>query len=460
MLTSFFITTLNQAKYALDPPSYETPIKTEKVLVLDSGKLLPPLPSGIPFLALAHDRKHKHDLGKDIQLARGWIRKEIQVSQLITMCNSHEKMTDAKLIHLFQTANQHQFFLYLKLIQDKNPKRKRYELDLTFPPLQEEAYRLHHEHLGLKLFLLPAPNGELTLEKIQRHGRIYKQWNHRLLRIAMCSVSTLMIMRTHFFYCHLLCGMTLFNLATQHLSFEHPILQFMLPHGFQTNHVNIAKGKTLMEQSFTQDFSFTKTGLTSLFTHWMQSYDIRDLSFPQQLARLQGPKSSQKILSPPLLEGSRVHNVVTHYVTAWLKETYPTDELLLHDQELSTFYQAVKELPFRSTFDLALTRHSLILLLSTWLYVHVYLHFEHGDEGENLMQYVTLRIPSTPEEEIEAEVGKQFFYLIFTSVTKKTFLLNRTEWIQALPKNLQPHALDFQRKLFHINPNLELGINK
>ena len=192
--------------------------------------------------------------------------------------------------------------------------------------------------------------------------------------------------------------MSIFNLAQTHLGVSHPVMQFMIPHGYQINHVNSAKGKTLIEESFAVDFSFVPSQLRLLFKAWMNDYDIRHLSFPYQLHQLGLTLQDDLSFSGPLFEGLRVYRAIRSYVHSWLEECYPDEKTLSNDSKMLLFYEKLTKLPFSSTFGPQCSKKNLYRLLTTWLYVNIYLHFEHGDEGQELMKS---RLCECPLQKIE-----------------------------------------------------------
>jgi hypothetical protein len=482
MFLSGLIQSFNQLKYCVDPPAYQSfgPHIDSSVTLVDAAQLLPPLPSGIPFVKLDKKESEKIDrknsgLSLGVQKTREFLRYELK------MCRSLEAWglqnpnrndhTTQDLLTIFENSLQNQFFFYLEKDKDGDG----YTLNLQLPlNLQLADYREDSQPLGATLHFDATPNPKLLhLRSVTQRELQVSELSQlsQCLPQAMASVSTLIIMRTHFLYCHLLCGMTIYNLAWKFLTPQHPVFRMMYPHGYQTNVVNIGKGEPLLTHSFSKDFSFVPSGLRHLFQGWMKEYKIENLSFPALAKRLglsctKSTDPSEYTFCQPLLEGFRVYRVVEEYVRAWILACYPSPILVIKDKRMRTFYDKLSALPFRSTFG-KLTRKNLMRLLTTWLYVHVYLHFEHGDEGADLMQYVQLRVPKpstdptvTLDRNVDSEVGKQFFYLIFTSVTKPTFLVNRHEWILDIPPKLQPAAREFQRKLGDIHARFELGINK
>jgi hypothetical protein len=196
-------------------------------------------------------------------------------------------------------------------------------------------------------------------------------------------------------------------------------------------------------------------------------------------------------LSPPLAEAIGIHNAIEKYVKGWLDAVYGSEgKAILKDEKLLKWYRAVRKLKFQSTFKEADFREEIEKLLMTWLFVSVYLHNEHGDEGEGLVSRISLRIPrkrflkksfesfeSFESFKVESEVGKKVFEVIFLGVISEKYEVGREEWVRELKGKIGKIGKigeigkedkmvrlveEFQKDLMgvKVKSRLEIGINK
>lgn len=464
MFLPTLIQSLDNLTYLFDPPGYESPNIPSDCKQIDSAVVLPPLPPGIPFLE--HKQTQKQETKNNLVITgfgfiRNMLQAEVETLQYFKSLDTHlippfvvqhQWSCDQEpktLTKLFEDSFQQPLFFYLK---SQNADNDSYILDLSFPPeLTQDCYREGCAMLGTKLHLTRRGINKSSSSSSDLNTLILNPREARdryLLNLAMCSASTLMIMKIHFLYCHLLCGMTIYNLAQLHLKEGHPLFEMMIPHGYRINPVNIEKGTTLIKESFGIDFSFTPQGLQRLFSLWMKEYDIENLHFSRLIRQFHlSPNDKQNLhgFSPHLHQALLVHNAVEQYVLKWLTKVYPDENCLQQDPNLLAFYQALQELSFKSTFG-PLSKDNLHNLLTTWMYVNIYLHFEHGDEGQEIINQVSLKIPTpevlfnpTQKHEFirDAELGRMVFGIVYSGVKKETYPLERKEWISDLQDRIQ-----------------------
>lgn len=468
---------LNEFQYALHPPLYVAPFqkgwqdKKEEVVVLDSQQVLPELPKGIPFIQEAMDQEKQMKAKRAIHQIRVFLFHELSLKNACCGGQGFKHHRDSKqVVSLFGNAFHNQMVFLLQPRKSKEGKVKgEWVLPLDFPSGLQ--WKSTCEPLGTKIYLVhDAPSDQMKIKGVRYQGtyvnpsRVKKEeeWN-RLLQIMMCSFSTHIIMKMHFLYCHMLCGMAVFNTACVSFSKLHPMFQFMYPHGHQVNYVNMSKGSTLIQFSFGADFSFPRTELEPLFRSWMKQYHIQDLYPPVMFAKL-GFDRDNLYMSSVLRDANTIFHIIQTYVQVCIQSIYPSEKEFAKDTQVHDFLKRLSELPFDSIFKKPklYSLDHLIKIMTTWFFVSIYMHFENGDEGKDLMHFATINVPKKKDflALVQSQQAKTFFDLIFDAVIKPTYLLKEKEWIACLPLPFQKPALEMQTKLVGLHDKIELGINK
>lgn len=474
MLSQYYAT-LNEFKYAIRPPLYITNVeqnaaKKTDIKLMDSAHVIHELPKGIPFVDEPVDLVRQSRINKAVRGLRVLLFHDACVSKCLPKSPEMIKAKEAKLAQqistFFESALENQMVFFLHRLEKKK-KGVDYVLKFDFPNVK---WKDIFEPLGTRVFLrnVNIENRRLQIRKITFDNKDYKPTHPdfpRILKISMCSFSTLIIMKMHFLFCHLLCGMGIYNTARRTLDRGHPILQLMYPHGHQINQVNLSKGATLISECFGKDFSFSNSELRPLFTEWMKDYDIAKMT-PNRLSKLRLGDAKDNLL---IESAMRTYETVRKYVETCVTRMYSNDQTLAEDKAMCNFLTALGKLPFRSTFELPKSKKfytvvHLTDIISSWLFVSVYMHFENGDQGKALMKTTQISVPKKGKDchiaQIQSKQGKTFFNLIFESVIKPTYLLKENEWIQYLPRDFQVPAKEFQKQLIAEFPKMELGINK
>lgn len=481
----------------------------KKRSILDVHSLLPSLPEGIPICKpLPGVDQIAHLTSKGVHTYRNLLKMEFWLTA--GDCSTGSTWLKKHPETVFCNALNNPLAMLLECVSSgtqtqTQTKPIQWKLDLTFSSLAEiypgrssiscEVFLSHDpenkSEQGEQVrvdgiiydhqFFVPRDGGTKISQGMEEKCVDETKWRD-LMNIALCAAFTKLTMREHFLYSHLLIVGTIYSLAASCFSCTHPIYMLIHPHGYQTNFVNTKKGPALIDESFTQDWTFTSSGIETLFHQWQQDFHIEHYTAPFIASRAGYPSphshennhdnnnngGTSQSLSSILNQGLTLWYIFNNYVKEWILYVYPTEHALLEDQELQTFFQSLKSLSYSllssSSSSRTFTFHSLTELLTTYIWVAIFAHEIYGDDVAEVSQNAdTCIFEKSHFSYYEQIIFKQFFRLVFNEATRNEYKLCDTFWIYSFPEPFATFARDMQHAVIRQLPravDYELGINK
>lgn len=278
------------------------------------------------------------------------------------------------------------------------------------------------------------------------------------LQVFVCSASTVLTINHHLVLSHLLSTGTLWCLIQRHLPRRHWLYQLLHPHLFAVSEVNSHKGIGLMN-SFVHDFSLTEDGLRQFLKDTVESTNL--LEIINQFTKQDTTSDSSGASSGMAGRTHRAWRLCQKYaggVAAAAKKEEKEGEKKELDVYTEAMFAELKSLPW---FD---GIRDVETLISTALFYSVYFHEMVGDKIENLanvMQpWIAEGSPDDSKVLAHQQVAKSVAMLIFWEATRFEHQLSALDWIESLPRWMQPFAKHFQTGMLGIDRGFELGVNK
>ena len=323
---------------------------------------------------------------------------------------------------------------------------------------------------------------DLTWRRIQYKDEVYTP-EHKMFpwlkNLALTSAFTLMTMREHFLYSHLLVVGTVWNVTMTALPETHWLRQLIYPHGYQINEVNVYKGIPLVNQCFKLDWFCTAEGFGQLVQEWIRAFDIYQMA---PTARLETLRTMDEIrttrhlmreskhnhehesklkIDRQLLDVSPFWNKMLRYwqiFNRYVSQCLEGEEMQL-DDHVTEWYQKLSSIPYLRNLK-PLDKGSLQELLSIYLFVSIVYHKSVADNTEDISSLADLFIPTDRIGHANSQFSKQFFKFILKVGTEPEELLSSIKWLSNLPPAFLPFAKQLQQECLSLGQELELGINK
>lgn len=279
-------------------------------------------------------------------------------------------------------------------------------------------------------------------------------------QLALCACFTRLTFQWHLLSSHLLAVQSIYSLAATSLPKTHPLYILLHQHGCQVNTVDLKKGKILVQDNMARDWSFTPQGVEQLFHQWQRNFHLEDLTF-LKMAETKGSiwKKAQETWT-----------AIQTYVTQWVQKTDRKD---CFDLDTYRFWNELQALPHQviAPQNNVLNQDNLILFLTQYIYVSIFVHEHVGDQATDIIEnsYLWIPILDSASQETRRETRRdtrrdtllslERFRLIYLEATKDAYHLNQSTWIETLPSCYQPIARNFQSTMNGIDPRYKLGIN-
>jgi hypothetical protein len=160
-------------------------------------------------------------------------------------------------------------------------------------------------------------------------------------KLALCAATTHVSLVRHFNWVHLAMGGP-FAIATRNcLPANHPLRRLLWPHMFGTQYSNqiVTKGQMVKGGDFETIFSFTHSGMCTLFEESYAQYDISVLD-PERDAERRGIKDAG-FETPALINRKAHFDVMYAHACRYLKLYYSSDAALGADAAVMSWIEAL-----------------------------------------------------------------------------------------------------------------------
>lgn len=325
-------------------------------------------------------------------------------------------------------------------------------LDVEVKPGYEPLATITHFRRVRNTSLLKITSITWKGKKIKPEDPLFQ----KAVSVVVCGAATLLTMRDHLLYTHLLATGSTWCLAARNLPPTHYIYQILHPHTYAVNRVNVRKGIGLMDV-FKEDFSFTETGLRDLMDKCVQTFRLQNLT-PIAIAQRCGSKAAA--LSSVFAAATRMWNATQEYVNAWFG--HGTCVIPASDVPAARFIADMQSLPFDMNVPGNTRTDYIRNLLTHVIYTSIFYHEAVGDAIEPLAKVMMPWIPKEGDKNTVRRqlVSKAIVLVVFWAATIYEYQLSKPEWIEVLPPWIQKAAFRFQQEAIRVCTTFEVGVNK
>lgn len=221
---------------------------------------------------------------------------------------------------------------------------------------------------------------------IGKYSEKSPEWNDAV-KLALCAASNHTSLIRHFNHLHLACGAHIAIATRNQLNAKHPVKRLIWPsmYGSQYSNNIVMELQLGKDGDFVNMFSFTLSGIYSLYSKTYPEYNIVVLNPPRDAKR----RGLDQVAFPtPTLDNlTALFNVIHDYTKKYIEHYFADDESVSSDAELMAWFKELESsIPNGITMitDGVITRASLAELCASFIYLGA---VDHEILGTNLWNY-------------------------------------------------------------------------